>query len=498
LARTVVVSNRVQLPGERSARAGGLAAALRDAVRRGGGLWFGWSGAVKGTAGEPEIARAGKVTYATVDLTRAEYEHYYLGHANATLWPLLHYRLGLVQYRREAFQGYLQVNARMAQQLLPLLLPDDLIWVHDYHLIPLASCLRASGVTNRIGFFLHTPFPPFDVLSALPQYEQLIAAMGAYDLVGFQTAAAVGAFLECVGAVPGGERLGNGNFAVAGRRARAAAFPIGIDAQGFAKLAARAAHSAETVRLRDSLAGRSLIIGVDRLDYSKGIPQRFEAVEELLTTHPALHRSFNYLQITPLSRAELSQYRAFRRELEALAGHVNGKFAEFDWSPIRYVTKSFSQQSLAGFYRRARVGLVTPLRDGMNLVAKEFVAAQDPQDPGALVLSRFAGAACELDAALLINPNDPTEIAEMLRRALQMPLVERQDRWRAMMSANQRSTLDGWCASFLAALGRIALVPPLRVALRPHASRAVPLPKPACSVGSTRGRTIDRRGRSRP
>ena len=463
MARTVIVSNRVHLPGERGARAGGLATAMREAVKRTGGLWFGWSGAVAESAGQAQLVAAGKVTYATVDLARRDYEQYYLGYANGTLWPLLHYRLGLMAYRHEDYQGYLRVNMRMARQLQPFLQPDDRVWVHDYHLIPLGAALRALGAGNRIGFFLHTPFPSIDVLSALPHHERMIEAMAAYDLVGFQTEAATDAFLGCVRACPGGEMLGRVAFALDGRRSRASTFPIGMDAEGFARLAGQAAHSAEARRLKESLSGRSLIIGVDRLDYSKGIPQRFEAIEGLLTAYPEQRRRFNYLQITPYSRADLTQYRAFRREREGLAGRVNGKFAEFDWSPIRYVNRSFSHQTLAGFYRAARVGLVTPLRDGMNLVAKEFVAAQDPLDPGVLVLSRFAGAAKELDAALLVNPIDATEMAAALHRALEMPRGERGERWQAMMAANRRNTLELWRDSFLAALdgGRVVAPPRL-------------------------------------
>ena len=463
MARTVIVSNRVHLPGERGARAGGLAMAMREAVKRTGVLWFGWSGAITEGALEARLVAAGKVTYATVDLARQDYEQYYLGYANGTLWPLLHYRLGLMAYRHEDYQGYLRVNMRMARQLQPFLQPDDLVWVHDYHLIPLGAALRALGVANRIGFFLHTPFPSIDVLSALPHHERMIEAVAAYDLVGFQTEAATDAFLGCVRACPGGEMLGRAAFALDGRRSRVSTFPIGMDAEDFARLAGQAAHSAEARRLKESLSGRNLIIGVDRLDYSKGIPQRFEAIEGLLTAYPEQRRRFNYLQITPYSRADLTQYRAFRRELEGLAGRANGKFAEFDWSPIRYVNRSFSQQTLAGFYRAARVGLVTPLRDGMNLVAKEFVAAQDPLDPGVLVLSRFAGAAKELDAALLVNPIDATEMAAALHRALEMPRGERSERWQAMMAANRRNTLDHWRDSFLAALdgGMIASPPRL-------------------------------------
>jgi trehalose 6-phosphate synthase len=450
------VSNRVNLPGERGARAGGLAVAMRGAVRRHGGVWFGWSGNVADTVERTHTVASGKVTYVTVDLDRADYEQYYLGYANGTLWPLLHYRLGLIEYKRDAFEGYLRVNARMARLLRPLLRPDDLIWVHDYHLIPFAASLREAGVANRIGFFLHTPFPSADVLSALPGSDVLMRALCAYDLVGFQTADSMDAFLGCVRTIAGGQLFGGGAFAAFGRRSRAAVFPIGIDVKTFAADAVSAATSTEARRLRDSLAGRSLIIGVDRLDYSKGIPQRLAAIDALLTDHPQHRRGFSYLQITPHSRAEVTQYGNLRRELEATAGRVNGKFAEFDWSPIRYINKSFSQQTLAGFYRIARVGFVTPLRDGMNLVAKEFVAAQDPLDPGVLVLSRFAGAARELTAALLVNPIDIDEMAGALHRALDMPREERQERWGAMMAAIGSNTIETWRDAFLSALAPIA------------------------------------------
>lgn len=452
MTRTVVVSNRVSLPGERGARAGGLAVALRAAVQRQGGVWFGWSGNIADAVERTDIVATAKVSYVTVDLTPQEYEQYYLGYANGTLWPLLHYRLGLMEYRRGALDCYRSVNARMARLLAPLLRPQDLIWVHDFHLIPFALSLRECGVPNHIGFFLHTPFPSAEVLAALPHHEILLEALCAYDLVGFQTRDSFDAFLGCIRVLAGGAHLGGGIFGAFGRRSHAGVFPIGIDADAFAAEAAHAAASAEALRLRDSLAGRSLIIGVDRLDYSKGLLQRLEAIDVLLTDHPEHRRRFSYLQISPHSRAEVAQYRALRRELEAMAGRVNGKFAEFDWSPVRYVNKSFSRHALSAFFRIARVGLVTPVRDGMNLVAKEFVAAQDPLDPGALVLSRFAGAAQELTQALLINPIDIDEMAAALHQALSMTREERRERWRAMMSVTRSNTIAGWCDSFLAAL----------------------------------------------
>jgi trehalose 6-phosphate synthase len=441
VSRLVVVSNRVAAPSAREMRAGGLAVAMRDALAEHGGIWFGWSGEVAAqTASEPKIRVVNNVTYATVDLGQQDHDQYYQGYANATLWPLLHFRLGLIAYRQTDFEAYLRVNAEFARQLRPLLRPGDRIWIHDYHLIPLAAELRKLGVENAIGFFLHTPFPPFEVFQALPHADRLLSGFTSYDLVGFQTQAAVSAF-RAMGAV-----LWPADGPVAG------AFPIGIDTAKFVQIARRADGSANSQRLLDSLAGRRLVIGVDRLDYSKGLPNRFEAVGRLLDEASEWRGKFSYLQITPQSRGEVAPYRVLRRELESSAGRINGRFAEFDWTPIRYINRSFSRQALAGFYRQAAVGLVTPFRDGMNLVAKEYVAAQKPEDPGVLILSSLAGAACELTSALLVNPLDIEEMASALRRALAMPVAERRERWADMMAVISTNTISTWREAFLAAL----------------------------------------------
>jgi trehalose 6-phosphate synthase len=441
LTRLVVVSNRVAAPSARDSRAGGLAVAMRDALGQHGGIWFGWSGDIaKETATAPKTHVTNNITYATVDLSQQDHDQYYLGYANATLWPLLHFRLGLIEYRNAEFEAYMRVNAHFARLLQPLLKPGDRIWVHDYHLIPLAAELRKLGVKNPIGFFLHTPFPPVEVFRALPHYERLLAGFADYDLVGFQTEEAVAAFRS----TSAGQTRGGGP--------RVGAFPIGIDTEKFAQLARRADDSVNTRRLLDSLSGRRLVIGVDRLDYSKGIPNRFDAVCQLLDQSPEWRGKFSYLQITPHSRGEVGPYKELRRELESAAGRINGRFSEFDWTPIRYLNRSFQRQALAGFYRQAAIALVTPFRDGMNLVAKEYVAAQNPDDPGVLVLSSLAGAARELDAALLVNPLDIDEMANAIRRALAMSLEERRERWSRMMAVVSANTISTWRENFLDAL----------------------------------------------
>ena len=452
MGRLIVVSNRVALP--KDSRAGGLASALRAALVERGGIWFGWSGRTV-EAGEREMRteREGNIEYALIDLTRAEYEQYYLGFSNRTLWPLLHFRPSLFEYRRADFAGYLEVNRLFAEHLARLVRDDDLIWVHDYHLFPLAAELRALGVGARIGFFLHVPLPPPSLLRMLPHHEELFPKLADYDLIGLQNGRDRDALLDyfrCemdarIG-TKGAVQFRNG------RRLRVDAFPIAIDTTAVARQAARAINSAATKRLIRSLENRSLAIGVDRLDYSKGLPQRFEAFAHFLSQHPEWRSRVSFLQIAPPSREEVPEYRELRSRLERLAGATNGRYAEPDWMPIRYVNRSFNQSTLAGFYRAADVAVVTPLRDGMNLVAKEFVAAQAPENPGVLILSSFAGAADELTQAIIINPFDTDDIAESFEEALTMPLAERRERWRAMFDHLMRNDVVAWRRAYLDAL----------------------------------------------
>jgi trehalose 6-phosphate synthase len=461
--RLVIVSNRVPLPSERGPQAGGLTVALADALRP-GSVWFGWSGRRSGlTSIEPRLQRGDGITYATIDFSEADYRAFYVGFANGALWPLLHFRLGLVNFRREDYEGYRSVNRQFAESLAPLLRSDDLIWVHDYHLFPLAEELRRLGVHNRIGFFLHTPFVPPALLHALPRASELVRAMCCYDVVGFQTQIYRQAFLDCVREILGIPTGDDGSFTHAGQLVRAVVDPVGIDADGFAETAAQAEHSAEARRLRESLGGRALAIGVDRLDYSKGLVNRFEAFARLLGKYPEHRRHVSFLQIAARSREDSGAYQRLRRELDQLVGDTNGRFSEFDWVPLRYMTRAVRRQTLAGFYRIARMALVTPLRDGMNLVAKEFVAAHDPEDPGVLILSRFAGAAEELTDALIVNPFDADEMADAMHEGLSMPLEERLRRYRALRERVWDTSAKKYCATFMAHLEQGHVPAPRRI-----------------------------------
>ena len=456
--RLVVVSNRVPLPSA-SSHAGGLAVALDGLMEKRGGLWFGWSGAVAASGGTNVcVQHADGIDYATIDLTQEEHDRYYNNFSNGVLWPLLHTMPELMHFDRRDAKVYREVNARMAATLQPLLRPSDLIWVHDFHLMPLAAALRARGVGNPIGFFLHVPFASADVLAAAPEMGALVRDLLAADLLGFQTENDLANFAAAAELFGDAKRLPGNVLGLDGRRVRLGVFPVEIEPHGFAALAEKMAASPEAERLRASLTGQHLILGVERLDPTKGLLQRLAGLRTMLEKHPEWHRRATMLQIAAVSRKEVSSYRALRTALDREAGCLNADLAEPDWLPLRLVSRAADRALVAGYMRIARVGLVTPLRDGMNLVAKEFVAAQNPDDPGVLVLSRFAGAAQQLDAALRVNPHDADAMADAMDRALAMPLAERRERWQSMWDVLADRSPLAWGRSFVAALLRAAAI----------------------------------------
>ncbi|MWA33692.1 alpha,alpha-trehalose-phosphate synthase (UDP-forming) [Burkholderia pseudomallei] len=458
MSRLIIVSNRVAPISEGEPAAGGLAIGVYDALKETGGMWFGWSGEVI-ASGVPQIRieEHGPVTFATIGLSRRDYDQYYRGFSNATLWPAFHYRADLIQFDRHEFEGYSRVNVWLAQQLVPLLRDDDVIWVHDYHLIPFARALRTAGVKNRIGFFLHIPFPAAQVLVNVPPHRELVEALCSFDLLGFQTDTDLRAFFEYVEYEAGGtvDRAAHpARVDAFGRTLRAAAYPIGVYPDEIAALAKAGENGRAVKSLAASLRGRQLVMSVDRLDYSKGLVERFRAFEKLLEHETSFRNHVSFLQIAPSTRADLRAYQDIRRQLEGESGRINGRFAELDWAPILYIHRQYERLVLAALYRLARVGYVTPLRDGMNLVAKEYVSAQDPDDPGVLVLSRFAGAACELTGALIVNPIDIGGMADALSRALSMPLAERRARHADMLARLRENNVSVWRDHFLRDLGR--------------------------------------------
>ena len=457
MSRLVIVSNRVATSV--GPAAGGLAVALSSGMGGQPTLWFGWSGErTPRHTGALTSRKLGDIDIVTVDLGEADYEAYYNGYANAALWPLFHSRVDLADYERVFADGYARVNRRFAEALAPLLKPGDLIWVHDYHLIPLGRELRRLGVTSPIGFFLHIPWPARQQFTTLPRHRDLAAAMFAYDLIGMQTDDSVEAFRSFVLHEAGGSAQGE-HLQAFGRQAQVAAFPIGLDTANFMELGRSAAAIHTGDRMAAHGAFRSLIVGVDRLDYSKGIPERLEGFEQYLEDHPEMVRKVLYLQVAPSSREEVEAYQTLRANVLALAGRINATWAEMDHAPMMFVNRNYSRAELAGIYRAARVGLVTPLRDGMNLVAKEYVAAQDPEDPGVLILSRFAGAAQQMTDAIIVNPYCREELADAIGTAITMPRAERVRRWRRLMDGVVNDDVNAWRQNFVTALQATRLAP---------------------------------------
>lgn len=453
-SRLVVISNRVAVPRAGRPASGGLAVAVNAALEARGGLWFGWNGRV--VAGRPQRLQHqhhGNVEYVTTALSSADHADYYQGFSNRVLWPLLHDRLVLVSYRRRYEEAYRRTNAWFADQLMRLLRPGDTLWVHDYHLVPIAAEVRARGFRGPVGFFLHTPFPSQNVLRCLPVRGRFLEWLAAYDLLGFQTDLDQYSMLDAVTRDIGARRDPKKGFRLGEHHTATGVFPVGVDVGEIVDQVRRGRNSRQVRALKTNLSGRRMIIGADRLDYSKGLIERFYAYRHLLDTHPELHGDIVYLQIAEPSRTEVPEYKDMRRRLDQVAGEITGNHARFDWMPIHYLGHHVRRPTLLAFFSVARVGLVTPLRDGMNLVAKEYVAAQNPEDPGVLVLSELAGAARQLKAAVLVNPYDVETTGDAIETALAMPLEERRERWKQLMGTVRKDDILHWSEHFL---GRLA------------------------------------------
>lgn len=478
IGRLVVVSNRVADP-RRDRKAGGLAVAVGETLAATGGVWFGWSGNVSPDAAEvkPVVRNVDGIRIVTIDLTSEERAGYYHGFANQCLWPLLHYRMDLVQFEREYLVQYRAVNRRFATALKEFLGPDDIVWVHDLHLLPLGKELRRLGCKQPIGFFLHVPFPPPEVVAALPGHAELMRDLLAFDLVGFQTKHDLFCFRSYASRELGARLLEDDVLeAPSGHNVACGAFPAGIDVDTFVALSKTAEARREFAHLRASVGERDLIVGVDRLDYSKGLTRRMISYRRFLNSYPENHNKVVLLQVTPPSRETVESYATMKRELERLEGEINGEFAEFDWTPVRCLRRAVSRTKLAALYRASRVGLVTPLRDGMNLVAKEYVAAQDEDDPGVLILSQFAGAAESMDQALLVNPYDKDQVAEALQAAIKMPLEERRARHQSLLTTIRAQDVHAWSDTFLS---RLASCKPRPNGDLPAAARSATPMRPA-------------------
>jgi trehalose 6-phosphate synthase len=429
-----------------------MAVAVKAALKNRNAAWFGWSGEVAhGGEFDARTARVKNVDYICFALSAVDIQEYYSGFANNVLWPILHCRVDLQKYSLLDAGGYLRVNHLFADRLSKLLNDDDIVWVHDYHLMPLARELRLRGSCNAIGFFLHAPCAPPDVLQAMPSHSEILDSLTHYDLVGFQTDNDRDNFRQYL-VSKGAQPIRDGALKFGGRRTRLGVFPVGIETVAFRRLARVAERCLLVQGVRSSLGESRLILGVDRIDCSKGILHRMKAFERFLEISSAWQGKATLLQVTPPRSPEDKRFCEIEAELAGLVAKINGRFGDAAWTPIRYVNRSYSRGALAGICRLADAALVTPLRDGMNLVAKEFVAAQDSRDPGVLVLSQFAGSASELDNAVIVNPHEIESVAVALKRALEMPLTERRERHATMLQRLTDWDIDTWAESYLSAL----------------------------------------------
>ncbi len=458
MSRLVVVSNRIAIPDNSKASAGGLAVGVLDALKTTGGLWFGWNGEISEISGEEDdkvdVVEHDGITYASMPLNQNDYDLYYCQFSNAVLWPAFHYRIDLVDFQREAWEVYGQVNDLLAKRLKPLIKEDDVLWIHDYHLLPFAAALRKIGVNNRIGFFLHIPFPTPEIFNSLPTHQELLKMMCEYDLLGFQTEADRVAFVENLKQQDLLEEIDEKNHRAYGNTFKTEVYPIGISPDSIKEMA-EGPLPPKMAAMKKDLGDVQNIISCERLDYTKGLPERFLAFEALLEHYPQHRGNVRYSQIAPTSRGDVLAYQDLRHQLEMEVGRINGKYGSLNSTPLFYLNQHFDRRLLMKLFRLTDVGLVTPLRDGMNLVAKEYVAAQNPEDPGVLVLSRFAGAANEMTAALIVNPYDRDEVAAALDQALNMPLEERVSRYNEMMALLRKNDIGQWSRSYLQDLQNI-------------------------------------------
>jgi trehalose 6-phosphate synthase len=456
----LVVSNRLPdlrratKPSEegRKRNVGGLISALEPVLSARHGLWLGWSGR---TTTEPDPGPIGlddesRPALAWMDFTEHWHRSYYNGFCNRTLWPLFHTFPQHVSFVDSEWDCYQQVNRAFAAAVSELVSTETPIWLHDYHLLLVAQALRELGHRGPLGLFLHIPFPARDIFELMPWAEQILDAMLEFDLLGFHTPAYVENFLHTVGALSPAH-ISDDAVEHHGRRVRVRAFPIGIILDPFQE-PAEPAVAEEVAALLRAIAPSRLVLGVDRLDYTKGITERLDAFGRLLELYPEWRGRVSLVQISVPSRADVPGYAKQRRHIENTVGRINGEYGDAAWVPVRYLYRSYSHAQLAELYRAAEVGYVTPLRDGMNLVAKEFVAAQNPAQPGVLMLSKFAGAAAELKDAVLTNPLHRDGMARDLDRALRMESVERQERHRKLLAVVSRTTAATWAEDFVEAL----------------------------------------------
>jgi alpha,alpha-trehalose-phosphate synthase [UDP-forming] len=451
----VEIRNRAGKP-RLSASSGGLASALDSIWRNHHGLWIGWAGPVEAESAGPLLQKAARgrpYSFQAVPLSTQEVSKFYSGFANEIIWPLFHEMPSRCNFDPEYWEVYQRVNRKFAQAAADSTNAKDFIWVHDYHLMLMGHYLREAGCASRAGFFLHIPFPAPDIFEKLPWRKSILRCMLGYNLIGFQTDRDRFNFLNCIDRIlpeASSERAHSHNIVTYDHhRTKVATFPISISFEEFANHAA--SHEVEVAanQLRRELSNNFMVLGVDRMDYTKGIPERLKAFRILLRRYPELRHRVTFVLVVVPSREDIKEYKALRREVELLVSQINGEFTEAGWVPIHYIHRNLTRKQLLSYYRAADIGLITSLKDGMNLVAKEFCAAQIDEQ-GVVIISEFAGAAAELQhGALVVNPNDLAGVAEAIHRACVMPVEEKRARMKLLRDVVRTYNVQGWAESFL-------------------------------------------------
>lgn len=460
--RIIIVSNRLPVQMQRKdgeiqwkSSAGGLATGLGSVYGAGENLWIGWPGAQVAADEQASVtARLSEKNLRPVFLTPEEIELYYEGFSNETLWPLFHYFPSYVSFHPRQFETYWHVNEKFARAVLEVVRPGDMVWVHDYQLLLLPQFLRQARPDITVGFFLHIPFPSYELFRALPWRKILLNGLMGADLIGFHTYDDVRHFTSAVTRLLGYPASGN-TIAAGEHKIWVDAFPISIDYEAYHAMAEDKATRRVVRQLKNKLQEGKLMLSIDRLDYSKGIIQRLQAYQIFLERHPEQHGKVSLLQLVVPSRDRVPKYKELKEEIDQLVGDINGAYGKLGWTPIQHFYRSFPIRLLSALYRLADVALVTPLRDGMNLVCKEYVASKTGRHPtGVLVLSEMAGAARELKEAIIINPTDIWQLADAMQQALTMPEDAQEDRMTAMQQTISRYDIHNWVRNFLDALRR--------------------------------------------
>lgn len=444
MSKLIVLSNRVSLPNPNQTTAGGLAVALQDALNDIGGVWLGWNGEQVESQADVHFHQSlhRGVDYITCPLTKDQYQKYYSGFANNTLWPAMHDRADLIEYHPEEYDVYQQVNRLFAQKLQQIAQPEDMIWIHDYHFLSVAHYCRELGMQNRIGFFLHIPFASLEIWTLIPQARLLIQDLSQYDVIGLQTAQDQQQCLQVARHFLGLPASTDNKLHYKKHQAMVQCYPIGINPQLIQKAATQ--ETCNPYFDFKKMHNQKTIIGVDRIDYSKGLIERFDALAAFLQHYPEYQQQITDLQIACPCRMDILAYQKLFSALKTKVQQINQQFAQQDWLPINCIHETVSHDYLMNIYRQSDICWVNSLRDGMNLVAKEFIAAQDPSDPGVLILSKYTGAAAQMTEALIVDPHDQDSMLKALKKALEMPKAERMARYKQLMMGLKHFDINDW------------------------------------------------------